>query len=293
MQYNSAAGTECLSHRTGQFGNTTSAVNTIGSPDYSCTGLVTRAGNSSEIPFYYDSGSKSKRATVIIAVCATIGGLLAVVATVLFGLYIRRRFMAARWIKDGQDTFPRVFKNPDTIDSPDSFTTLERKQPLPMSTGTPTTMSSQSMFYPGSLAPPPGIVNHPSSLHHAQSSNSFSGPSEGRGSLATGSPYDLPSFDLPLPPITFNADRYAKTHAPTTPSIHDDNILPVPSSNNNIPGHSPNAGVQPLNSDTQPDIIIQHRSGGVVQELPPPYLDRSQKPLPDSPDSPENDQSES
>ena len=31
----------------------------------------------------------------------------------------------------------------------------------------------------------------------------------------------------------------------------------------------------PLDVDIQPDIIIQHRDGGIVQELPPPYADRS------------------
>jgi hypothetical protein len=272
-----------VSDSTGQFGNTSLIVNTVGSSNYSCPGLGTTYGKSSEIPFYYNSGSKSKRTTIIIAVCATIGGLLAIIGVILFGLWMRRKIMAARWIKDGQDTFPRVFKNPDTIDSPDSFATYERKQPLPASlTTTPTTMgtskTSQSVFYPG--VPPPGIVTHPS-LHHAQSSNFSSDPnSEDRGSFITGSRNHLPLPDLPLPPITFNTDRYAKTQAPATRSTDDDKILRTPSSNPSIPDQPPTAGVQSLESDTEPDIIIQHRNGGVVQELPPPYLDRSQKKLP-------------
>ena len=38
----------------------------------------------------------------------------------------------------------------------------------------------------------------------------------------------------------------------------------------------------PLDPDTQPDIIIQHRDGGagVVHELPPPYADRAGAPTP-------------
>lgn len=272
------------SYRTGEWGNTSSIVNTVGSSDYSCPGLNTEYGKSSEIPFYYNPKSKSRRTTIVIAVCATIGSLLAIAGAILFGLWMRRRILAARWIEDGQDTFPRIFKNPDTIDSPDSFATFERKPPLPRSfatSSTPTTMStpqtSQSAFYPGSMASPPGILNHPWSLHHAHSSN-FSSDSTSKdcGNATTGSPNYLSLPDLPFPPITFKVTR----------SIDNDDTLQARTSNHNTSTQPHTAEVQPLEPDAEAEIIIQHRSGGgVVQELPPPYLDRSQKRLPPDPSS--------
>jgi len=206
---------------------------------------------------------------------------------ILFGLWMRRRIIASRWIKDGQDTFPRVFKNPDTIDSPDSFTTFEHKQPLPTSvaaSSTPTTMStpqtSQSAFYPGnpgSVVPPPGIINHPWPLHHTHSSDFSSGstPKHRENDIAD-SPVHLPLPNLPLPPITLKAIH------PTD----GDNIPQVQSSHHDISiqPHTAAAEVPPAEpTNTEPDIIIQRSSGGVVQELPPPYLDRSQKQLPSDP----------
>jgi hypothetical protein len=266
---------------TGQWGNTSSVVNTVGSANYSCPGLITGYGSSSQIPFYWKSRSKSNHTTIITAVCATVGSLLVVIGAIFFAIWMRRRIRAARWIEDGQDTFPRVFKNPDTIDSPDSFLTLERKKPLPASAGTsitPTAMStpqaSGAVFDPWSLVPPPGIPNHPRPLHQAHSFNlSSSSTSKDRGNAMIGSPDYLPLPKLPLSPITLEV-----TH-----SNDNDDMLQTRSSNQNLSAQPHIAEAQLVEHNTEPDVIIQHRSGGVVQELPPPYLDRLRKQLPPDP----------
>lgn len=57
----------------------------------------------------------------------------------------------------------------------------------------------------------------------------------------------------------------------------------LPTDENSTPIRGPLAvEAQPLDPDTEPDIIIQHRDGGVAQDLPPPYLDQSQTSPPSS-----------
>lgn len=67
---------------------------------------------------------------------------------------------------------------------------------------------------------------------------------------------------------------------PNTPQPNN-RVLPSGALPPLTPGLSPDRmGVVPLDPDVQPDIIIQHRDGGgsgVVQELPPPYVDPDQR----------------
>lgn len=88
-----------------------------------------------------------------------------------------------------------------------------------------------------------------------------------------GSPDYLPLPMLPLSPITFKV-----TH-----SNDNDDMLQTRSSNHNLSAQPHIAEAQLVEHNTEPDVIIQHRSGGVVQELPPPYLDRLRKQLPPDP----------
>jgi len=205
-----------VSDSTGQFGRTTSFVNTIGSTDISCVGLITEPGNSSEIPIYPSSEPpKSKRTIIIVAVCVTTGTLL-VIGAALFGyrLHMRRKATVVCDIGDSQDLVPRAFQPLDTIDSCDPmvYSPLrpiysERKDNPLTGMSTPETVQSTSYSASGNMIPSP--------QDRAQSSSA--------GGTAP-----------------FN---------------------------------------QPITAGAQPDIIIQHRDGGVVQvqELPPPYLDLLQR----------------
>jgi hypothetical protein len=285
-----------VSDSSGQFGNTTVLVNTIGSTNVSCVGLVSRAGNSTVISAANakakSEAKKSKRRTIIIAVCATIGSLI-VISAALFALFLRRK-KRIRGIQDGQDTLARVFKE-DTIDAPESFTQPSpSKQQMAQMTISPD--ASPSTTASGSILPPPGIAvsnsQDSSSPQYAQTIPSDS-TSQERGSPTAGSANtsNPNTPNTPLSPHSFdNNGRHVKTRTRSTRSTDDRRAgSSHPSSSNPsvpLPGRPFTAGSQPLDPDTEPDIIIQHRDGGTIQELPPPYLDhrdRDQPPLPLAP----------
>lgn len=302
----------CILGRSGKFGKTTTLVNTVGSTNVDCTGLVSKAGNSTQISAAAsaaaaaDKISRSKhRKTVIAAVCATVGGLIIITGVILFVLWWRRKH---RGIQDGQDTLPRVFKE-DTIDSPESFalspSSSSHKQQ--MLEATPGSLADGSLPIVASrtLMPPPGIVqsgsnaHDPSSQQHAQASSSNpNSPNHGGPASSPGSS----SPTAPISPLVFDTNgRHAKTRARSRSARSTDGSVrragsanasshPIPP----LPNRPFTAGSQPLDPDTEPDIIIQHRDGGIVQELPPPYLDhrdsdrdrRPSQPSPPPPPSP-------
>jgi len=73
-----------------------------------------------------------------------------------------------------------------------------------------------------------------------------------------------------------------RTHSHTTRTTDDDNTRHAASSNHPTRDHPFAVQAQPLDLDTEPDIIIQHRDGGVAPDEPPPYLDGLQAPPPSS-----------
>ena len=260
---------------TGQWGNTTTLVNTVGSSDYSCTGLVSRVGNSSQIPFYYYPPPDKKR-TIGIAVGVTLGGIVVIAAAVFLVLRIRRQSRRARGIEDGQDTLPRVF-GPGNDSAMDPFvvpttqsnnSTLGNKRMMSqLMIGTHGSASSGPSSDPAT-SPPPGITSY-----------SDSRPDSGHSST---------SIDRPLPAIPHRSPRPESRDSastsnpyPHSPRHHtkaaEAQARPAGAAEE---GHSSQAERRSAASNQRPfsgdaDIIIQHRDGGIVRELPPPYLDRS------------------
>lgn len=245
--------------RTGQFGRTTPFIHTIGS-GLGCDGLETTPGNSSEIPFYSNSNS-SKRTTIIIAVCATIGGLIAITGATLFTL---RRILARRR-RDDQDTMPRAFEIQDK--------TEEHRQIAPIAS------SSTSAPDPPQPASHSGGVGLPFSSddlwqqHNTQSFQSFDPNIRGLRSPAIASHHHSPLADPSLTPITSNITQphRVRTHSHATRSADDEGARNTATSDHPTRGLPFAVQTQHLDPDTEPDIIIQHRDGG---DLPPPYLDR-------------------
>jgi hypothetical protein len=244
-----------VSDSIGQFGVTTSLIHTIGSAS-GCNGLQTTAGNSSEIPFYSNS-SPSKRTTIIIAVCATIGGLLVITGATLFTL----RKALARRMKDGQDTIPRVFDIQDK--------TEERRHVVSMESSSTNALDPpQSASYSGRVERHPINPNDLWQQPNTHPFRSFDLNPQGRENFATTSQNLSTSADLPLAPITLNT---AHSNDEARNAIASDPHIRI----------SPFAvQTQHLDPDTEPDIIIQHRDAG---DLPPPYLDQLQSPLRDIP----------
>lgn len=284
--------------RTGQFGKTTELVNTVGSSNVDCNGISSSSGHSSSS----GSGYNSKRTKMIIAICVTFGGIIAIGATLLFVLCMRRKFRTARGIESGQDTLPRVFKEPDTIEPSDTFmspatpfTRSQRKQSMSDNINTENLHEGSPPAIPaGDVTPPPGIMinlHEPSSQHYMQASHSSSDPTSqniSRPATGAGDPAP-PENSSPISlnsPIVFNTNgRLVKIHA--RPRSADDSETRHLISSHAPSQHMPVRLVPNRPSDAEP-VIIQHSDGGLV-ELPPPYLDHRDSEQQPSPPPPDND----
>jgi hypothetical protein len=227
-------------------------------------------------------------------------------------MYMRRRIQIGRGIQDGQDTLPRIFKYESVHDSPQTalLSSLHSHQKPSLSETAPALRSgSSSATSHGYQEIVPYVpIFHDSSRwgHQAETSSLSSHHSYDRlPSSIPSSPYShsvssghTTTYPHPNPiptasPPPSDADRrYAKL-AEAHSSSRDNNTRrgPLPLGSPGSAGGGPASGgliTSPLSSadgrrhigpdvdsGIEPDIIIQHRDGGVVQELPPPYLDRS------------------
>ena len=262
----------------------------------------------------------SHRTGIIVGICASVGGLLAILGF----LFFRRRRQVERGIQNGQDTLPRSFKYEALGDGPqtallpllrptqsvhDAHSTHSVQshhsnysnssyQKLPIfDTMGPHQSERSSPFTTQEIIPyMPSFRERSDMGHRAQSSVASSSYSH---QLGTPSPMASPLYG--------GGPRSASTSSPsafampshTSADVDADRRLakvaeayrsrepirlasPRPSiasgrSQNHTSLPSPSSGSQnqSIDPDAEPDIIIQHRDGGVVQELPPPYLDRS------------------
>ena len=229
-------------------------------------------------------------------------------------MYMRRRTQIRRGIQDGQDTLPRTFIYQNVHDSPQTalLSTLHSNHPhlKPSLSETMSTLrsgspSSTSLGYQ-EIVPYVPIFDDSSRWGHQAETSTVSShhPYDQLLSSTPSSPYShsvstshTTSYPNPNPvptsPPSSGADRrYAKL-AEAHSLSRDNNIRrgPSPLGSPSSAGGGPASGgliTSPLSSadgrrhigpnvdsGIEPDIIIQHRDGGVVQELPPPYLDRS------------------
>ncbi|KIM87767.1 hypothetical protein PILCRDRAFT_814482 [Piloderma croceum F 1598] len=308
-----------VSDSTGIFGKTSPIVNTVGDANPTCPGLVSGFGHSDSSPSPSPS-SKSHRMTTAAIVCLTVGILALIVGSILFVTLLRRRGRMKRGIVDGQDARPRVWRNEVDDDSPYTalLSTLRanpsyRKPPLSDTMITRISTGSSSTSYAHQEIVPYTPDAHSSSRPGHRADNSIASsshsddhlypliqpsPNHSPTSLNTPSQTTHPTTTLPTSPTPTNADRrYAKlveAHSssragssrrdtpaqPTSSVVADRDHIPMSS------GSYPVENQGQIDPDVEPDIIIQHRDGGVVQELPPPYLDRYRdRPPPTPPDN--------
>jgi len=301
-----------VSDSTGLFGKTSPIVNTVGDANPTCPGLVSGFGHSSLMETSPSSSSKPHRMTTAAIVCLTLGILVLIIGCILFIMFLRRKERMKRGIVDGQDARPRVWRDEVDDDSPYKalLSTLRpnpsyRKPPLSdtmimrISTGS----SSPSYAHQEIVPYTPDAHSSTRPGHRADNSIASSShsddhlyplvlPSPSHSPTSLNTPSQPPSTTLPTSPIPTNADRrYAKlveahsssragssrrdTPAQPPSSITDRDHIPMSSGSYPVDNHGR------IDPDVEPDIIIQHRDGGVVQELPPPYLDRYRdRPLP-------------
>jgi hypothetical protein len=241
--------------------------------------------------------------TTVAAVCLTIGVLVVLVASILFVLYMRRKIQMKHGIQDGQDTLPRVWNNEADDDSPRTalLSTLRvnrsyRKPPISSTMASSLFAGSSTRHTYHEIVPyvprfdesRPGHsaeIYTPTSYHpedHLLPSPPHS-PDYTTNHTAIG--HSRPN-SLPTAGTSSDAERRYAKHADSHTSSRENNArraaLALASSSTanrtqlpilNRPYSTDNR--LPIDVDVEPDIIIQHRDGGVVQELPPPYLDRS------------------
>jgi len=217
-----------------------------------------------------------------------------------------------RGIVGGQDARPRVWRNELDDDSPYTalLSTLRtnpsyRKPPLSdtmitrISTGSSSTSYAHQdivPYTPDAHSTRPGHRTDnsiASSSHSDDHLHPLVSPSPNHSPTSLNTPSQPRPTTLPTSPTPTDADRrYAKlveahsssragssrrdTPAQPPSSVADRDHIPMSS------GSYPVDNQGRIDPDVEPDIIIQHRDGGVVQELPPPYLDRyrDRPPLP-------------
>jgi hypothetical protein len=233
-------------------------VNTIGSSDVGCDGLSSTTSNSTQTSSSVgssantSSGAKSKHGTLVIALCATIGGLVAIIiAATVFILCMRKKVRAA---EGARDTLPRTFKELSNVEPLDSLPRApvqsRRKQMIPETATTNLPAASTSSFPSTALMSPPGIVPHTENHQDTSEQQQQQNFNSNQGLIAFYNPAESPLSDIPVSEHTNLSDAAGISTRLFT------------------------SETQPLSPESEPDVIIQHRDGGVVQEIPPPYLDR-------------------
>lgn len=250
-----------------------------------CVGLVSRVGNSTQISQAAAAAANAarahKRTNTIIGVCVALVLLILIVGSaLLFFLWRKRRQDAAETLEK-QDTVPRTFP----AATPGLSITLPT-QPQPQ---------SQPLSYKAALAYERNSGAGSSSLSTAVQSSQ----DEQLRSISQANSQDLTSDSesplhvvstghyppgFPSNPSPMSGRRQNKAaEAYARPGYGNDerrvtSMQPQMADRVQPPNRSMSANartVDQLGPDAEPDIIIQHEDGGVVQELPPPYLDRS------------------
>ncbi|KAJ3480187.1 hypothetical protein NLI96_g8529 [Meripilus lineatus] len=235
--------------QSGQWGVSTRSIHTRGGDDVSCPGLITSSHISAETTTETNtSDGRTRRLLKII-----LGTILPVIfVTIIAG--------------NVQDTTPRAFL-------PTSTTVARAERQVEEIGAIGPSVSKLSRLGSSSSNPSslPLVGSHNDSLTPPDSETAEDGPasltppvsrarmdSQQHGLSSQGSKPSLRSR-------TNNNPVLSPTTSPASPST----------SGNGLPQTS--ISTSTFDPDIQPDIIIQHRDGGsgIVQELPPPYVDRN------------------
>jgi len=251
-----------ISDSNGNFAKGTPLVHTKGSANVDCTGLVSSSGNATAIAQAAVAAAAAaaaqsrKRASTKIAVAVTLVLLFLAGVGIFAYLHIRKRneILAAA---NGQDTVPRQFAAQTnanealTISAPLTFDSFQRSS----------TSSSRLQYT---------AHRHDSSCPPFCASDIPHYPSRFPSNRSDMSPIRPSKADEANGRFMVEVRRTTST-TPFQPRARMQSL----------PNRSASASVgrprRPSGSSTaEPDVIYQHRDGGeVVQELPPPYLDRS------------------
>lgn len=248
--------TVSCSYSTGQWGTGTPFLSTTGSSNYSCVGLVTTTGNSSSVNQHPSPPGPTNHAPIIAGVIVSV---LAILMILLLAVFLDRRRKRLMKQQQAEPAFiPEAWSPPDTGMHPDALSSVPL---LPGVGGMARPSSKQSRSF-GSRQD-----FSSASPEFAMSEFSTTRPS---GALST------PESQEPSPRVS-GVSSTAPAATGVLSKAQRIRAARAEASGSNSAAQS-STGLPPglpTGWQVEPDIIIQHRDGGVVQEIPPPYTDRS------------------
>ncbi|OBZ72846.1 hypothetical protein A0H81_07009 [Grifola frondosa] len=295
----------------GQWSVATDAVSTTGSSDISCTGLVSLSGSSAGIADAPASpkSSSAKNHTTAIALGIVFGLVVSLILAAVGGWWWwRRKRRLAQGIMDGQDAKARPFSNGeeqrpslnldmgevekmvqvDSVRMRSTSWSMDRARV----TASPTSMDMASTALPS--APEPVLT-----AIHIRTANL-----DGRLPMSATPDLCAPNSTSPAatrsPSVRYRKaieahaeaqaartrrmqsahaspsarvipSRPARRSQSTSDAVRQSPSYHVPSRQTRTPLRSSLLALEP---EVEADIIIQHQDGGIVEELPPPYLDQ-------------------
>jgi hypothetical protein len=232
---------------TGTYASGTPIVSTTGSSNVDCVGLVSTSGNSTQMAAQAAAQAavnrtrarSRRRKDIIVGVVVGLVGSVVIVAAIICLMARSRR--TERGVMVGQDTRPRLF---------------EVEQAIPVTAQSDLRNSSRKALMANSPSSP--TADTPGG-----SSSSGSGPNRLLQDSDTSASAHFPDDAAAggsSPPGRRN--KAVSAYMRATRSVGE------------VLRPALRRGRDPVDPDLEPDIIIQHRDGGVVQELPPPYARR-------------------
>ncbi|KAI0075009.1 hypothetical protein K474DRAFT_1459379 [Panus rudis PR-1116 ss-1] len=289
-----------VSISTGQWGIATKTIHTFGSTDYDCPGLESNSKTKAEVQqqaadaaAQLEAQRRQRRTRLILGIVLGITLPLIAIAAVVYWWWRRRKFLTdpSRGIYDGQDANVRAWNpTPPPPDPASGFVgyggaEMREGVPHPIST-TPSSKSLSSyptnlggggytvplMSHAYSQSAPSDVYTPTGSTSGAVTMSGDYSTSQWMSAGGSGSPGGALSPEMsPARRKAIEARAERVSSYPST-SLAGSSSSPLP------PGASPasNPSFHSYDPEVRPDIIIQHRDGGsgVVQELPPPYVDR-------------------
>jgi len=275
-----------ISDLTGRFATGTPIVKTAGSSNVSCVGLVSSSGNATQIKQAEEAAASAKKhRSTVIGVCVTLALLLLFGGLAALFWYLRKQ-NARRIAELTPSKFEEVHDAEGQALSINAYN-------LP-SPGNP--RSPKSPVYSSTTLSPSNSVGSGAPFDNRRFVTNPSESADERPS--SGRSQGFAKF--PITPAAWRSQKAleaglasARSFETSNPSRPDSSQSDTSSrgliarSQSALPrspaaGRGPGRSLSlqenaPAGALSEPEFIFQHRDGGVVRELPPPYADRSDR----------------
>ncbi|KAF6752611.1 hypothetical protein DFP72DRAFT_1070181 [Ephemerocybe angulata] len=236
---------------TGNWASGVPLVSTYGSENYDCVGLVSSNGVASQLAKEAEDRKKAKdkKRTAIVA-GVTVPLVILLLAAIGVGVWWYRRKKQLEKEPNPQDVEPYAYKE-EPLQLPQGM----------YANGTGNSGQSKTAFSMQDSTGPLSYTTHGGGPGSPSIHGSFAAPSS-TAYTSHDSPHDTRGGSSI---VTFQPNRNLSGKAAEAAQ----SVVLAPDSEY---AHASGSGQQAANGD---EIVIQHRDGGTVRELPPPYADRS------------------